>query len=140
MASADDRFESYYAEKLWELIPSYYRDLDGNAEPRGALRALVEVIADQAAVLRRSQDRLWEDQFIERADDWAVPYLGDLVATRMVSSLLARERRIDVAKTVYYRRRAGTLRVLEELIADIGGCEGVVREGFRRLVRTPHGL
>ena len=137
---ARDGFSHYFAEKLWESIPPHYRELDGEGQPPGALRAFVEVIAEQAAILRRSQDRVWEDQFVERADDWAVPYLGDLVATRMVSALLPRERRIDVAKTVYYRRRAGTLRVLEELIADIANWEGVVCEGFRRLARAPHGL
>lgn len=141
MASpALDGYEQYYAEKLWSMIPAYYRDLDGENAPPGTLRALVEVMSEQAAVLRRSQDRVWEDQFVERADDWAIAYLGDLVATRMVSALLPRSQRIDVAKTVYYRRRAGTLRVLEELIADIADWEGVVREGFRRLARAPHGL
>jgi len=137
---ADDRYDAYYAEKLWELIPPYYRDLDGEQQPPGPLRALVEVFAEQAATLRRSQDRVWEDQFIERCDAWAVPYIGDLLATRPVSALLPREQRIDVAKTIYYRRRAGTLRVLEELINDIADWEGVVREGFRRLARSPHGL
>lgn len=140
MAEIGDRYAMFYAEKLWELIPAYYRDLDGEGQPPGALRAFVEIIAEQAAILRRSQDRLWEDQFVERADDWAVPYIGDLVATRLVSALLSRARRVDVAKTVYYRRRAGTLRVLEELISDIAGWEGVVTEGFRRLGRAPHGL
>ena len=140
MTDAADGYRAFYTEKLWELIPPYYRDLDGTSEPPGALRGLVEVIAEQAAILRRSQDRVWEDQFVERADDWAVPYIGDLVATRLVSALLPRERRIDVAKTVYYRRRAGTLRVLEELIGDIAQWEGVVTEGFRRLARAPHGL
>src|SRR5678815_2551269 len=101
---ADDRFDVYYAEKLWELIPPYYRDLDGEQQPPGVLRALIEVFAEQAATLRRSQDRVWEDQFIERCDAWAVPYIGDLLATRPVSALLPREQRIDVAKTIYYRR------------------------------------
>ncbi len=104
------------------------------------LRALVEVLADQAAIVRRSNDRLWDDQFIDLCDDWAVSYLGDLVGTRMVSALDLRGRRADVANTIYYRRRAGTLAVLEGLIADITGWEGTVVEEFRRLVRHPHGL
>ncbi|NOG51776.1 MAG: hypothetical protein HND48_21855 [Chloroflexi bacterium] len=44
---------------------------------------------------------------------WAVPYIGDLVGTRLLSPYNPRGQRIDVAKTIY-RRRAGTLRVLEE--------------------------
>ena len=136
----NDLFRRYYAEKLWDLIPPVYRHEDGIAEKPGVLRAFVEVLAGQAAIVRRSNDRAWDDQFIDLCDDWAVPYLGDLVGTRMVSALDLRGRRADVANTIYYRRRAGTLAVLEGLIADITGWEGTVVEAFRRLVRHPHGL
>lgn len=135
-----DHFDRYYAEKLWELIPQHYRELDGLAEPAGVLRGFIEVLAQQAATLRRSNDRLWDDQFIDLCSDWAVPYIGELVATRMVSALNLRGRRVDVAKTIYYRRRAGTPRILEELIADITGWEGELVEEFRRLGRMRHGL
>jgi hypothetical protein len=136
----DDRYEQYYQEKLWELVPPIYRHEDGLAERPGVLRAIVEIIAAQAAVLRRSQDRLWNDEFIDLCDEWAVPYLGDLVGTRLVSALNARGRRVDVAKTVYYRRRKGTPRVLEELISDIAGWDGKLTESFRGLARCRHGL
>lgn len=135
-----DHFDRYYAEKLWALIPEYYREQDGLAEPRGVLRGFVEVLAQQAATLRRSNDRLWDDRFIDLCAEWAVPYLGELVATRMISALNLRGRRVDVAKTIYFRRRAGTPRILEELIADITGWEGKLVEEFRRLGRTRHGL
>jgi len=139
---AHDRFEQYFAEKLWDLIPTVYKMEDGasDAPSPGALRALAEIIAEQAAILRRSHDRLWEDQFVELADDWAVPYIADLVATRLVSALNPAGRRVDVAKTIYYRRRKGTLAVLEELIADIARWEGKTVEMFRRLARARHRL
>jgi hypothetical protein len=136
----NDLFARYYAEKLWEMIPPVYRHEDGIADRPGVLRALVEVLAGQAAIVRRSNDRAWEDQFVELSDDWAVSYLGDLVGTRMVSALDRRGRRADVANTIFYRRRAGTLAVLEGLIADITGWEGTVVEEYRRLVRHPHGM
>lgn len=110
------------------------------AEEPGVLRAIVQVLARQAAILRRSQDRLWNDQFIELCDEWAVPYIGDLVDTRLLSALNKRGRRIDVAKTIYYRRRKGTPRILEELISDISGWEGKLVEQFLRLGRSRHGL
>ena len=139
-----DRYETYYAEKIWEMIPELYRHEDGLAQQPGVLRALVEILAQQAAGLRRSQDRLWEDQFIEWCNEWAVPYLGELVGTRMVSALNPalnpRGCRMDVAKTIYYRRHKGTPRVLEELISDIAGWDGKVVEEFRRLARARHGL
>jgi hypothetical protein len=138
--SANDFFEAYFTEKIWELIPAFYREDDGLADNPGVLRAIVSVIAAQAAVLRRNTDRLWEDPFIEDCDDWAVPYIGDLVGTRLVSALDTRGRRVDVAKTIYYRRRKGTLRVLEELIDDITGWEGKATEEFQRLARAHHAL
>ncbi|MEO8148079.1 MAG: hypothetical protein ABI723_10600 [Bacteroidia bacterium] len=139
-AIAEDHFERYYAEKLWETIPSIYRHEDGIAAEPGVLRALVQVLAKQAAILRRSQDHLWDDQFIEICNEWAVPYIGDLVATRLLSALNKRGRRIDVAKTIYYRRRKGTPRILEELISDITGWEGKLVEQFQKLGRSRHGL
>jgi hypothetical protein len=139
-STANDKFSAYFAEKIWEMIPAFYREEDGLAENPGTLRALVEIIADHAAILRRSNDRLWDDIFIDLCDSWVVPYIADLLATRLVSSLNLRGRRIDVAKTIYYRRRKGTVRVLEELISDITGWDGVVVEEFRRLARTWHGL
>jgi len=139
---ANDKFNIYYLEKFWELIPEVYRNEDGldtNPNPN-VLRALIEILAEQASIIRRSQDRLWEDQFIELCNEWAVPYIGDLLGTRLLSALNKRGRRIDVAKTIYYRRRKGTPRVLEELIHDISDWDGKLVEAFKRLVRARHGL
>lgn len=110
----DDGYLAYFTEKIWAMIPEVYRHEDGTAIQPGVLRALVETWARQAVTLRRDQDRLWEDFFIEMCSLWAVPYIGDLVGTRLLSPYNPRGQRIDVAKTIYYRRRAGTLRVLEE--------------------------
>src|SRR5258708_5240526 len=72
---ANDNFESYFAEKIWELIPAFYRDRDGSAANPGVLRGIVEIMAAQAAVLRRSNDHLWDDEFIDLCNSWAVPYI-----------------------------------------------------------------
>ena len=140
MPEQNDQLEQYYLEKLWELIPPVYRDADGLDENGGALRGLAMVLAQQAAIVRRSSDRLWDDQFIDLCDDWVLPYIGDLLGTRMVSSFDKRGRRVDVANTIYYRRRAGTLGALEGLTADLTGWEGTAVEEFRHLLRHPHGL
>src|SRR5690606_35378470 len=140
--AANDGFERYYAEKLWEWIPEVYRDADGRADNpgRGTLRALIELIAGQAAIIRRDIDRLWDDQQITLADDWAVPYIGDLLGTRPVSEQNRRGQRIAVARTIHYRRRKGTVPVLEARISDIGDLDGAVVEAFRRLGRARHRL
>ena len=139
-APARDEFERYYTEKLWDWIPAIYKDEHGLAAKPDVLRSIVQILARQAAIARRSIDRLWDDQFIELCDDWAIPYIGDLVGTRLVHELNRRGRRVDVARTIFYRRRKGTPLVLELLIQDITGWEGRVAESFRRLARTRHGL
>jgi hypothetical protein len=137
----DDGYGSYYAERLWQLLPAVYRasDTDSSGVP-GPLRELVNRIGAQMAVVRRSIDRLWADQSIETCDDWVIPYIGDLLGTNLVTNLDPAGQRLDVAKTIYYRRRKGTVEVLEELAADITGWTAHVVEGFRRLARTRHGL
>jgi hypothetical protein len=134
-----DHYEIYYADKLWNLIPAVYRSLDSETfGQKGPLREIVDRIGAQAAVVRRSIDRLWEDQSIETCDDWVIPYIADLLATNLVASLDARGQRLDVAKTIYYRRRKGTLGILEEIAHDITGWDARVLEFFRRLGRTRH--
>jgi hypothetical protein len=136
-----DHYGVYYADKLWNLLPEIYRTLDSNTFGRkGPLRELVDRVGAQAAILRRSIDRLWEDQSIETCDDWVIPYIGDLLATNLVASLDGRGQRLDVAKTIYYRRRKGTLAILEEIASDITGWDARALEFFRRMGRTRHSL
>jgi hypothetical protein len=141
VAEVDDGYDAYYAERLWELLPAVYRtaDTDSFSAP-GPLRELLNRIGAQVAVVRRSIDRLWADQSIETCDNWVVPYLGDLLGTNLVANLGPRGQRLDVAKTIHYRRRKGTVQVLEELALDITGWTAHVVEGFQRLSRTRHGL
>lgn len=106
----------------------------------GPLREIVNRIGAQAAILRRGIDRLWEDQSIENCDDWVIPYIGNLLATNLVSNLDASTLRRDVAKTIYYRRRKGTPNILEEVASDITGWQAKIVEFSRRLGRTRHGL
>jgi hypothetical protein len=141
MANVDDGYDTYYAERLWLLLPEVYRTADtASLEGAGPLRELLNRIGAQVAVVRRSIDRLWADQSIETCDDWVIPYIGDLLSVNLVNHLDPQAQRIDVAKTIHYRRRKGTLDVLEELARDVTGWTAHVVEGFRRLARTRHGL
>jgi hypothetical protein len=134
-----DHYQAYYQDKLWNLLPAIYRTLDTDTfTTPGPLRELVNRIGAQAAILRRSIDRLWEDQSIETCDDWVVSYIADLLATNLVASLDPRGQRLDVANTIYFRRRKGTVSILEEIAADITGWDARVVEFFRRLGRTRH--
>jgi hypothetical protein len=137
--SAADNYAIYYSDKLWNLLPAIYRTLDTDQfNANGPLREIVNRIGGTAADLRRSIDRLWEDQSIETCDDWAIPYIAQLLDTRLVLGLDAAGQRLDVANTIDYRRRKGTLGVLEQIASDITQWDAKVVEFFRRLGRTRH--
>lgn len=135
---AQDAYDAYYAEKLWQWIPGFYREKDAGTHTPGTLRAIVEAMGEQSADLRRSLDRIWENHFVELADDDALEQLGALVATRMVHQLNPRARRVDVARTIFYRRRKGTPWVLERLLNDITGWTGCHLDTRRQLARSYH--
>jgi hypothetical protein len=103
---------------LYELLPALYRLED--TEQGYPLRALLEVIAEQAGIIKRDIDGLWDDYFIETCSDWVVPYIGDLVANNPLHEV-GQRRRTDVARTISYRRRKGTLPMLEELARNVTG-------------------
>jgi hypothetical protein len=143
----NDGYDTYYAERLWQLLPAVYRtaDADSSGASPGPLRELVNRIGVQVAVVRRSIDRLWADQSIETCDNWVIPYIGDLLGTNLISNLGPPAQRLDVANTIHYRRRKGTVEVLEELAYEVTAINGMrwiahVVEGFRRLARSRHGL
>ena len=104
------------------------------------MREMVNRIGGTAADLRRGIDRMWEDQSIETCDDWVIPYIANLLDTHLVLGLDPRGQRLDVANTIDYRRRKGTLAVLERIASDITGWDAKTVEFFRRLGRTRHGL
>src|ERR1035441_3203093 len=74
----DDGYAQWYADRLWHLLPAIYRSLDVGPTPdaAGPLRELVNRIGTQAAGVRRSIDRLGENQSIATCDDWVIPSLG----------------------------------------------------------------
>jgi hypothetical protein len=137
----DDGYDRYYAERLWQLLPALYRttDTDQYGAP-GPLRELVNRIGAQVAVTRRSIDRMWADQSVETCDDWVVPYIGDLLAVSLVPGLDPPGTRADVGKTIHYRRRKGTVAILEEIATDVTGWQARAVEAFRLLARSVHGL
>ncbi|MFF5077475.1 hypothetical protein ACFY36_10510 [Actinoplanes sp. NPDC000266] len=127
-------------DRLFELLPQLHQRRD--AEAGGPLRDLLAVIAEQVNLVEADIARLYDNWFIETCDDWAVPYLGDLVGYRtppgyaeaLSPALAARlAPRRDVADTVAGRRRKGTLPLLEELAAAVADWPSRAVE-TRRLV------
>ena len=126
------------ADELYRFLPAIYRIRD--AERGGALRALVEVLAAQAEVVEKDIDALYENWFIETCDEWAVPYLGDLLQARALYPVSegTYSQRSRVANTIGYRRRKGTVSMLADLARDTTGWAAHVVEFFQLLSTTQH--
>ena len=142
-------------DRLYELLPATYRIAD--AENGEALRALLELVTDQADQIRDDIHQLWDDFFIETSQRWVIPYIGDLVgniplhdldvteAAKTAESLFTDlagpdlasanpvKLRADVAKTIQYRRSKGTPAMLEELSRDVTGWDTRLVEFFELL-------
>jgi hypothetical protein len=129
---------------LFDLLPLYVKRSD--ADHGGALRALLGVIGEQVDLVQTDLERMYANWFVETAEPWALPYLGDLVGYRMLpgheealamsgaDELIARlAPRRDVAGTVASRRRKGTLPILDELASSVADWPAHAVE-FHRLV------
>ena len=137
------------SDHLYGLLPSVYRLRD---EEQGyPLRALLRVIGEQVGVVERDLNQVRDNWFIETAEDWVVPYIADLIGYEPVhdagepgdvSTLRAQARnnvlipRREVGNTLRYRRRKGTLALLEELAEAVAGWPSRAVEFYRRLLWT----
>lgn len=115
---------------LYELLPAIDRQRD--AEQGYPLRALLDVLGEQAQVLEDDIGRLYDNSFIETCAAWAVPYIGALVGADAGAS------RAEVADTLAWRRRKGTLALLEELAERVAGWPARAVEFHRLLAWTQH--
>jgi hypothetical protein len=134
------------ADRLYDLLPYVYRLRD--TEAGQPLRALLQVIAEQVAVVEEDITQLYENWFIETCEDWVVPYVADLIGFRLVheagepaatgspeSTLRNRALipRREVANTIRYRRRKGALSLLELLAMDVTAWPTRAVEFYRLL-------
>ena len=125
-------------ERLHSLLPAIYRLRD--VEQGEPLRALLAVIETEFAALESDIAGLYANWFIETAEEWVVPYIGDLLASRPLHSVSAGtySRRAYVANTLAYRRRKGTASMLEQLARDVTGWPARAVEFFELLATTQH--
>lgn len=136
---------------LYELLPVYVRMRD--AEAGYPLRALVDVIGEQADAVEADIAQLYANWFIETCADWAVPYIGDLVgytpaaatgrasdpdSPRAHALNAAITPRAEIANILAFRRRKGTLALLEELGASVSGWPARAVEFYALLGWTQH--
>ncbi|HEV7876495.1 hypothetical protein [Bradyrhizobium sp.] len=133
----DPDTRDYVARLLYDRIPALYKLADQRAAQdvsphRPELEDFVRVLAGPLAVLRQSIEESYADLFIDSANDWILPYLADMVGTRLIFPESDANRR-DVRGTVGWRRRKGTPRMLRDLGGDLTGELVVTQEGWKRV-------
>jgi hypothetical protein len=134
-------------DRLFKLLPTVYqlRDADNSWQ----LRALLQVMSQQANAIEADIAQLYENWFIETCQEWVVPYVGDLIAYRpgragidapgpVTGEEELREKfvipRREVASTIRFRRRKGTLAVLAELSQAVAGWPARAVEFYKLLL------
>lgn len=136
-------------DRLYELLPAIYRRRD--TEQGYPLHDLLRIVDEQAQVVESDLAQLYDSWFIEVCPDWVVPYLGELVGYRPVQAADAPDQsqsastrqlnrplvaRREVADALGYRRRKGTLALLEQLANDVAGWPARAVEFGLLLVQT----
>ncbi len=121
-------------DRVYKLLPTIHRLRD--IEQGEPLRALLQVISEQVNVVEADIAQHYENLFIETCEDWVVPYIADLIGytgvrdageVGEITTLQGQQRnkilipRREVANSIHYRRRKGTLALLEQLAKDVTG-------------------
>jgi hypothetical protein len=107
---------------------------------RGPLQSLLMVIQEQLKVVAYDLDQLYDDQFIETCAKWVIPYIGDLIGYQSITGIAPSvdNPRSEVANTISFRRRKGTVLVMEQLARDATGWGAHAVEFFRVLGDTQY--
>jgi hypothetical protein len=131
--------------KLFDLLPALYRLKDAQVAAsqqlsQGPLESLLALIEEQLAVVASDLDQLYDDQFIETCAPWVIPYIGDLIGYQPVHGVApaVASPRAEVAHTISFRRRKGTVLVLEQLARDVTGWSAHAVELFKVLATSQY--
>ena len=105
---------------LFDRLPEIYRIRDSQQSPPDQLRDYLTLVEDAFGAIHENIEALYHDLFIEFCDEWAIPYIGDLLGTSHLKGE-TRTLRADVADTIALRRRKGTLGAIELLAFNLTG-------------------
>ena len=123
----------FYRRYLFDLLPEIYKEQDKDH----VLKEFLEIIGEQAAAVRQNIDDMWNNFFIDTCEDWVIPYIGDLVGTKIISNP-ASDNRIDVKKTLNWRKTKGTLTGIQSLTKSTARVGTDIVEFYKLCSRVPH--
>lgn len=118
---------------LYDRLPEVYRIEDAKQGEDQPLRALLALLEETFGAIDENIESLYHDLFIETCDPWAIPYIADLLGVSHLTGDPSTVRR-DVAGTIGWRRRKGTLGAVEEITEALTGWGVHAAELFKDLV------
>jgi hypothetical protein len=132
-------------QNLFDLLPALYRLRDAQLAQSqslavGPLQSLLMLIDEQFQLLSDDSTQRYDDEFIETCAPWVIPYIGGLIGYQLVNGIApaVASPRAEVANTVSFRRRKGTVLVLEQLARDVTGWGAHAVEFFRHLATAQY--
>lgn len=108
------------APNLYKLLPAVYRLRDDDNSLH--FKALIEIINREIGIVQDDIELLYKNWFIETCEPWVVPYLGQLVGIEPepgTSFIPQVNPRSGIGDAIRFRRRRGTLHVIEEVANDL---------------------
>ena len=72
--------------RIYERLPGHVRAMD--ARSGEALAALIDIATAELDLVEADIDQLYDNWFVETAEGWALPFIGDLVGARPLLSLI----------------------------------------------------
>lgn len=118
---------------LYDRLPELHRIEDAKQESAEPLRALLRLVEEAFGAVHENIESLYHDLFIETCDPWAIPYLADLLGSSHLNGDPSTLRR-DVAGTIAWRRRKGTLGAIEAITEALTGWGVHAAELFKDVV------
>ncbi len=128
-----EEYVEFYRKYLYELLPTTFRERDTDK----TLEEFLQIIGEQAAVIRQNIDDLWKNFYIDSSESWAIPYVGELLGAKTIPHLPLTNR-VDIKKTIQWRKLKGTLSGIESLARNYAGGGVRVKEFFEICARLPH--
>ena len=108
----DPMIREQVAAFLYENLPGFYRTADEPPNGQDELRRFLQILAIPLAAARQNIEEFYADLFIDTAHDRILPYLAEMVGTRLIFPDPASNRR-DIRGTIGWRRQKGTPAMLE---------------------------
>ena len=110
------------------------------AKARGPLESLIMLVGEQLSIVAEDINQLYDDQFIETCAPWVIPYIGELIGYQPVRGVApaVASPRAEVAHTISFRRRKGTILAMEQLARDVTGWGAHAVEMFKVLADTQY--